>query len=197
MRQTLYQAFVKAIERGTPIIAPCNGFQIAVQLGLLPGPEAGTPWPSDPPRPSAALITNESGRFIDRWCGVEVPDGTHCIWTRGIQADPAASVLPIAHGEGRFTPESPALVQTLRARGQVAIEYTSGDNPNGSVANIAGICDATGLVFGLMPHPERFTRWTQHPFWTRLEASTMRAAQAALAHRGLWRPAHPDRVAGN
>lgn len=171
MRRSLYPAFVRAIERGVPIIAPCNGFQIAVQMGLLPGPESPETWPSDPPRPSVALAQNESARFIDRWCAVEIPAATNCIWTQGITADPVTSLLPIAHGEGRFMVESEDLLNRLEERGQIAIRYAEDDNPNGSIANIAGICDASGLVFGLMPHPERFTRWTHHPFWSRLSES--------------------------
>ena len=94
-----------------------------------------------------------------------------CIWTQGITADPVTSLLPIAHGEGRFMVESEDLLNRLEERGQIAIRYAEDDNPNGSIANIAGICDASGLVFGLMPHPERFTRWTHHPFWSRLSES--------------------------
>jgi phosphoribosylformylglycinamidine synthase I len=171
MRQTLYAAFVRAIERGTPIIAPCNGFQMAVQLGLLPGPDDGESWPSDPPRQTIALTNNESSRFVDRWCRVEIPSDTRCIWTCGLHADPSARLLPIAHGEGRLIPESNAIIEQLRRHGQIAIEYAADDNPNGSTADIAGLCDSTGLVFGLMPHPERYTRWTQHPFWNRLDDS--------------------------
>jgi phosphoribosylformylglycinamidine synthase len=78
-------------------------------------------------------------------------------------------MLPIAHGEGRFIPESDDLIHRLEDSGQIAVRYAEHDNPNGSTANIAGICDASGLVFGLMPHPERFTHWTQHPIWTRMD----------------------------
>ena len=169
MRRALYPAFVRAIEGGTPIIAPCNGFQMAVQMGLLPGPEHGQPWPEDPPRPTLALSNNASARFIDRWCRMEIPNHTRCIWTRDIDSlSELSALLPIAHGEGRFVPESDQLIDRLESAGQIAIRYAGDDNPNGSTANIAGICDATGLVLGLMPHPERFTQWTQHPWWTRL-----------------------------
>lgn len=180
MRRTLYPAFVRAIERGVPIIAPCNGFQTAVQMGLLPGPAVGERWPSDPPRPTAALTINESARFIDRWCNVEIPAGTRCIWTQGFELEGDTAVLPIAHGEGRFIPESDDLIHRLEDSGQIAVRYAEHDNPNGSTANIAGICDATGLVFGLMPHPERFTHWTQHPFWTRLTQRDMNGEPLGL-----------------
>jgi len=174
MRESLYPAFVAAVSRGVPIIAPCNGFQIAAQMGLLPGPAVGEPWPTAPPRPTAALATNDTARFVDRWCDVEIPAGTRCIWTQGIDPDQTAAVLPVAHGEGRFTVanhDPVSLLNRLDTDGQIAVRYRAGDNPNGSLGDVAGICDATGLVLGLMPHPERFTRWTQHPRWTRLERS--------------------------
>ena len=171
MRRTLYSAFISAIERGCPIIAPCNGFQIAVQTGLLPGPMGeNEPWPDTPSKPRIALTNNESARFIDRWCKVEIPPAseTRCIWTQGIETEDEIRMLPVAHGEGRFVPESDELLAQLESNGQIAVRYAKGDSPNGSVGNIAGICDRSGLVFGLMPHPERYTHWTQHPSWTRL-----------------------------
>ena len=180
MRRTLYASFVRAIERGVPIIAPCNGFQTAVQMGLLPGPAVGETWPSDPPRPTVALSINESARFSDRWCAVEIPANTRCIWTQGIETEPATGLLPIAHGEGRFIPESDDVLTRLDESGQVALRYAADDNPNGSVGNIAGICDSTGLVFGLMPHPERYTTWTQHPTWTRLNQRNMHGETLGL-----------------
>jgi phosphoribosylformylglycinamidine synthase len=181
MRERLYPAFVSAIQRGVPIIAPCNGFQIAVQVGLLPGAAAGDPWPATAPRPSVALAPNERGRFVDRWCGVEIPPGTRCIWTRGLDADETRDVLPVAHGEGRFVTPRPADLQRLEDEGRLAVRYRDGDNPNGSAGNVAGICDASGLVLGLMPHPERFTRWTQHPRWTRLDEPSFARVPLGLA----------------
>jgi len=168
MRRTLYDALVRTIERGVPMIAPCNGFQIAVQIGLLPGPEPGDPWPRRPPKPTVTLADNASACFIDRWTRVEIPQHTRCIWTHGPALPDAVRLLPVAHGEGRFIPESDGLLGNLAEHGQVAVRYAADDNPNGSVGNVAGICDASGLVLGLMPHPERYTRWTQHPWWTRL-----------------------------
>lgn len=178
MRERLYGALVAAVERGVPIIAPCNGFQIAAQIGLLPGPDAGEPWPAEPPRPSVALGPNAGGRFVDRWCRVEVPAGSRCVWTQGL--DGAEAVLPVAHGEGRFI-ATDAQCGRLAAGGRIALKYRPSDNPNGSAADVAGICDASGLVLGLMPHPERFTRWTQHPCWTRLDESSRPGAPMGLA----------------
>ncbi len=167
MRRSLYSAFVNAIERHVPIIAPCNGFQIAVQIGLLPGPADGR-WPSSPPTPIVALAQNNAARFIDRWCRIDIPKTTRCVWTRGIESPSAAAMLPIAHGEGRFV-ANPGVIDHLASNGQIAVRYAVDDNPNGSVNDVAGICDPSGLFLGLMPHPERYTRWSQHPFWTRLE----------------------------
>ncbi|MHC4908310.1 MAG: phosphoribosylformylglycinamidine synthase subunit PurQ [Planctomycetota bacterium] len=132
LRQKLYPAFMAAIERGVPIIAPCNGFQMAVQMGLLPGPPAGVPWPHEPAVASVALTRNDTGRFTDR-------------------------------------------------SGQIAVRYAAADNPNGSDGDIAGICDASGLVLGLMPHPERYTRWSHHPSWTRLDEASRAGDPPGLA----------------
>ncbi len=190
MRKSLWSAFMRAIDRRVPIIAPCNGFQIAVQMGLLPGPAAGEDWPTQPSRPSVALGGNASARFIDRWCRMEVPANTRSIWTRELVFSTENAVLPIAHGEGRFVVGEHALLQRLDERGMIAMRYAADDNPNGSMGDVAGICDASGLVFGLMPHPERFTTWHQHPQRTRLSADLLDAEiplglqmfNAAVAH---------------
>ena len=87
-------------------------------------------------------------------------------------------MLPIAHGEGRFVCDSPATFDSLIAGNQVALTYL--ENPNGSSADIAGICDATGRIFGLMPHPERYLDWTNHPFWTRLDDTITRGVTPGL-----------------
>jgi phosphoribosylformylglycinamidine synthase len=167
MRRRIYPALAAAIARGVPMICPCNGFQIAVQAGLLPGPMRGA-WPTVPAAPSVALCQNVAARFHDAWTRVTIPSETRCIWTRGLSVDPETDLLPSAHGEGRFITDA-ATLQALQQAGQVAIRYADGENFNGSMDSIAGICDPSGLVFGLMPHPERFTRWTQHPWWTRLD----------------------------
>jgi phosphoribosylformylglycinamidine synthase I len=167
MRRSVMPQLVAAVDRGVPIITPCNGFQIAVQAGLLPGPQSGTRSNAATRVPTVALTDNASARFSDRWVRVEIPAQTRCVWTAGLRAPEATCLLPIAHGEGRFTCDA-ALLAQLGGNGQIALRYASGDNPNGSLGDVAGICDESGLVFGLMPHPERYTRWTQHPWWTRL-----------------------------
>lgn len=167
IRVSVYPALAHAIARGVPMIAPCNGFQIAVQAGLLPGPAAGEPWSDEPTEPTVALAQNATARFNDAWTSMEVPANTRCVWTRGLRMDPETALMPCAHGEGRFVADEET-IGLLEANGQVAVRYGERDHFNGSMNRIAGICDATGLVFGLMPHPERYLRWTQHPRWTRL-----------------------------
>lgn len=158
------RAFIGA---GKPIIGICNGFQVLVKTNLLPGPLAGQTGQT------ATLTNNTSGRFIDRWIALQ-PRSKKCIWTRDL---PDSGVeLPIAHGEGQFIPNDDSVRKALADNDQIALVYTqpkalaradgANTNPNGSVDSIAGVCDATGLVLGLMPHPERFVRRTQHPGWT-------------------------------
>ncbi len=146
----------RAVRRGVPMIGVCNGFQVLVKLGLLP---ASPDDESQPLKQAATLADNTSGRFIDRWVGVSVPAETKCVWTAGV----GEHELPIAHGEGRFVAPD-AVLDGLEANGQVALRYA--EDVNGSDRRIAGVCDPTGLVFGLMPHPERYVTATQHPAWT-------------------------------
>lgn len=180
IRHTLYPALAAAIERGVPMIAPCNGFQIAVQAGLLPGPAAGARWPDEPGQPTVALGPNAASRFHDAWIRVEIPSYTRCVWTRGLRFATGTDLLPCAHGEGCFTTDEESLRQ-LKSAGQIAVRYAAADNFNGSLDAIAGICDASGLVFGLMPHPERYVRWTQHPVWTRLDPAVRQGDPPGLA----------------
>lgn len=163
LRHRLLEPMLDAVKCGVPIIGICNGFQVLVKMGLLPDPTTA--------RQTVTLADNTDGRFVDRWVGLTVPDDTCCVWTRGLDAFD----LPIAHGEGRFVPDSDETLARIRENGQIALKYgpltvgeTIGDgNPNGSVDAVAALCDPTGLVLGLMPHPERFTHSTHHPMWTR------------------------------
>jgi phosphoribosylformylglycinamidine (FGAM) synthase-like amidotransferase family enzyme len=151
---------------------------VLVKTELLPGPLAGLTGQT------CTLTNNTAGRFIDRWIRL-TPRGGRCIWTKDLAVDSHGTFeLPIAHGEGRFLPATDAVRQALWDNGQVALTYATADgspangqfpdNPNGSTDDIAGVCDASGLVFGLMPHPERFVDTIQHPAWR-----TRPAAQAA------------------
>ena len=159
IRTSILDGLHDAVARGVPMIAPCNGFQIAVQTGLLPN--------LDSQSARVALLHNDGGRFVDRWVRMQYPT-SHCVWTQGLDAPAGADMLPIAHGEGRFMCDSNATMAALESAGQVAVRYAPDDDPNGSQGHVAGICDHTGMVLGLMPHPERYLHWTQHPTWTAL-----------------------------
>jgi phosphoribosylformylglycinamidine synthase I len=169
IRHHLADGMRRFVAAGKPIIGICNGFQVLVKTELLPGPLAGRTGQT------CTLAHNDGGRFIDRWVHL-AGRGKKCIWTAGV----SAIELPIAHGEGKFVPANDAVRQALWDNDQVALVYAdpSGEavggqepfNPNGSTDDIAGVCDPTGLVFGLMPHPERFVNPLQHPAWTRSES---------------------------
>lgn len=178
LRERLYPALKRALDRGVPMIGACNGFQTLVQVGLLPGNDSAKQAPAQ----IVALSDNTSGRFIDRWVGVTY-ERSRCIWTRGLAeafAPHATDVqqLPVAHGEGRFVARDASVLDALERSGQVVLRYN--DNFNGSERAIAGICDTTGLVFGLMPHPERYLAWHNHPYWTRLSADVRRGDTPGL-----------------
>lgn len=177
LRERLYPALREAAQRGAPMIGVCNGFQVLCQVGLLPGPAAAGVWPEQAPPMRAALAENAGARFIDRWLPVAPEEDSVCLWTKGLWDDNAtradAMRLPIAHGEGRFVPADEATLALLEKGGQVALRYL--DNANGSTGAIAGVCDASGRIFGLMPHPERYLDWTRHPYWTRLGRTTLEA----------------------
>lgn len=141
-----------------PVIGICNGFQALTKLGLLPEPFA--------PR-TMALARNSHGHFLDRWVNLEAEKNSVCIWTKNLEG---AFPLPIRHGEGRvvFTRgEEEVIHRRLSQAGQVALRYS--EEVNGSYGRIAGVCDPSGLVFGLMPHPEAAVSLLQHPQSTRLE----------------------------
>ncbi|MGI6207828.1 MAG: phosphoribosylformylglycinamidine synthase I [Anaerolineae bacterium] len=152
-------------ESGKPILGICNGFQALVKAGLLPGP-AG--------QQQATLATNASNRFECRWVHLRPNPSSPCVFTQGLDE---LIYCPVAHGEGRFIPLTEDVRGRLHSEGLVALTYCdeNGDpvgypgNPNGSVDGIAGICNARGNVFGLMPHPEDHIFREQHPRWTRGE----------------------------
>ena len=156
----LGEDIIKFVEGGGLILGICNGFQVLVKAGILPEPTDG-----DASR--VTLTTNDSGKFECRWVHLSVNGESPCVFTRGIES----MYLPVAHGGGKVAASTEVLPEL-----NVVLYYTdeNGDkkagyprNPNGSVGNIAGICDSSGRVFALMPHPERHIRGTQHPQWTR------------------------------
>ena len=159
---------------GKLILGICNGFQVIIKSGIL--------LEDEPPHgPPATLTYNDSGKYEDRWVRLGVA-GEKCVFLHGIER----MYLPAAHGEGKFMARDAAALARLEAAGQLALRYAplahSGrgaggeghlpfpDNPNGSMADVAGVCDSTGRVLGLMPHPERHLDPTHHPRWTRGEA---------------------------
>lgn len=161
------------VASGKLIIGICNGFQVLVKSGLLPGSNAGFQNGSQHGSQEASLIINDSGKFEDRWVYLA---NTHskCIWTKDV---PKAIYLPVAHGEGKFITRSKEVLEKLRNNGQIVFQYCNEQgkpagypfNPNGSESHIAGICDETGRIFGLMPHPERHIDPSQHPKWQGLK----------------------------
>lgn len=166
----LGEAMTRFTEAGKLVLGICNGFQVLVKAGLLPGLRAADG------RLDATLVTltnNDSGRFEDRWIHLRPSSRRNIFLPAG--AEPI--LLPIAHGEGKLAVRSPGVLDTLRAEDLVAVRYcdeagqpAAGQfplNPNGSLDDIAGLCNPTGQVFGLMPHPERHSIPTQHPQWTR------------------------------
>ncbi|AMV38869.1 phosphoribosylformylglycinamidine synthase I [Planctomyces sp. SH-PL62] len=150
-------------DRGGLILGVCNGFQVLVRCGLLPGPDVASP---------ATLAHNLSGRFESRWVTLLPRPGVSPFVSFSEPLD-----LPVAHGEGRFLLSDPKALDALDDAGRVVLKYADDRNeptqdfpanPNGSSLAAAGVCDATGRIFGLMPHPERFVSPLHHPRWTRL-----------------------------
>jgi phosphoribosylformylglycinamidine synthase len=157
---------------GKLILGICNGFQVMIRSGIL--------LPADAEHgPPATLTLNDSGKYEDRWVRLEVRGGK-CVFLEGIHS----MYLPVAHAEGKFVARDAGVLAGLESAGQLVLRYVSQgpakqtaksplsfpDNPNGSMADVAGLCDRSGRVLGLMPHPERHIDPTQHPRWTRGEA---------------------------
>ncbi len=168
LKYKLFDQVRNFIREGKLIIGICNGFQVLVKTGLLPGNASL--------RQDTSLIINDSGKFEDRWVYLKQPaEGRRkpgkCVWTRDLAE---VIYLPVAHGEGKFITLDSAVLEGLKESGQVVFQYCSArgalggypQNPNGSSDNIAGICDPTGRILGLMPHPERHVEGLQHPDWT-------------------------------
>ena len=168
--RVLLEEIHRFIEEGKLVFGVCNGFQLLVKLGLLPGGngrggEAQT----------VTLTYNDSGRFEDRWVHLRVNASSPCVFTRGM----TTVYLPVRHGEGKFYPKSGEVLEHIHRENLDVMVYCDPEtgeptsrypwNPNGSIGAIAALCDKTGRVFGMMPHPEAFLHRTNHPRWTREE----------------------------
>lgn len=175
----LEEALNRLRERGGLILGICNGFQVLVRSGMLPGTMGM----------KSTLARNDSGTFEARWIRLRPTSGL-CAFV----GDDEPLELPVAHGEGRFLTSTPEELATLEAAGQVVLRYVDRDgqatqsypeNPNGSLGAVAGLCDSSGRVFGLMPHPERFIEGYHHPRWTRSayrsEGAGLRFFRSAMA----------------
>lgn len=158
------------VESGKPVISICNGFQALVKSGILPGEQKEETRKNEA---GATLTFNEQGHFECRWVNL-APVSQTCIWTKDLED---TITCPIAHGEGNFQITKSFPLSSFIANDQVALTYIHADgslangdypiNPNGSILDIAGICNPQGNVLGLMPHPENHIHPYQHPQWTR------------------------------
>jgi len=191
IRQRLAEQLQEFKAQGKLILGICNGFQVLLKSGVLLPPDAGGAAP-------ATLAWNDSGRFEDRWVPLAT-SGMRSVFFAGIDH----MYLPVAHAEGRFVPRDASAFAQLEAAGQLVLRYGSPplrdnaslqpataypDNPNGSLGDVAGVCDETGRVCGLMPHPERNIEPTHHPQWTRRERGAvgdgLRVFQNAVSYFG-------------
>lgn len=158
---------IRFINDGKLILGVCNGFQLMVKMGLLPG------FDNNYENREVSLTYNDSGRFEDRWTTLLVDQKSPCVFTKGLDS----LYYPIRHGEGKFVAKDDATLAKVKENNLVSLRYCDPEtkestleyplNPNGSPDGIAGICDPTGRLFGLMPHPEAFLHRTNHPRWTR------------------------------
>jgi len=183
LRQHLGDQIEQFIEDGKLIFGICNGFQCLVNLGLLPAFEYhyNKRW--------LALTYNDSGNFIDTWINLKINSESPCVFTKGM----ASIELPVRHGEGKLYAADED-VDRLFVNNQVVLQYAdeNGDeargqwpfNPNGSLKDIAGICDPSGRIFGLMPHPEAFNHYTNHPDSTRKREVMSRQGNFKIAEEG-------------
>jgi phosphoribosylformylglycinamidine (FGAM) synthase-like amidotransferase family enzyme len=166
--EKLVDQFTRFIDNGKLILGVCNGFQLMVKMGMLPG------FDGEYLHQTATLTHNDCGRFQDRWTYLKVDPASPSVFTRGIDR---GIYLPVRHGEGKFLCDSEATLARIEDEHLAVLRYSDAGyaqatmefpaNPNGSTNAIASLCDPTGRLMGLMPHPEAFVHYTQHPRWTR------------------------------
>ncbi|HYW85418.1 MAG TPA: phosphoribosylformylglycinamidine synthase subunit PurQ [Spirochaetia bacterium] len=182
-RRTLGAELGDFVASGGLVLGICNGFQVLVKMGALPNLEGRG-------AQEVSLIHNDSGKYEDRWVRVRFEQNSRCVWTRGL----SDMDLPVRHGEGKFVVRGDDAMGALTASGLIALRYAAReaggnevgypDDPNGSAGHVAGICDLTGRVFGLMPHPEAFLHAENHPQWN-VSAALSRYARRGLQGEGL------------
>ena len=169
LRHHLLDELTRFVDDGKLVIGICNGFQVLIKMGLLPGIN-GTQPSFNEYRQEFTLTYNDSNKFEDRWVYLK------SFSDKSVFIDNDCMLyIPIAHAEGKFVADNGGELENLGKSGQIIFKYVDKDgnianypwNPNGSLDNIAGICDSTGRVLGMMPHPERYIEPTQHPRWTR------------------------------
>lgn len=159
LRGHLGEAIRDFLQKDKLTLGICNGFQVLMKSGILPGGSAT--WPPQPDKlPDATLTWNDNGKYTTRWVHLKAA-GSSSVFLRGIDEID----LPIAHAEGKIVARNSSVLDGWRERRQIGLTYQQ--NPNGSQADIAALSDPTGRVLGLMPHPERHIHATQHPQWTR------------------------------
>ena len=164
LRNNLADDLWRFVEGDNLVLGICNGFQVLTCLGLLPFPRER--------RPRIGLTHNRSARYECRWVNLRREE-SKCVFTRNL---PRVLHMPVAHGEGRFTTDD-ATYKELEKNGQIVFRYARADgeraeglfplNPNGSLGDVAGVCDSTGRILGLMPHPERAFSFIQTDSWPR------------------------------
>jgi phosphoribosylformylglycinamidine (FGAM) synthase-like amidotransferase family enzyme len=153
--------FMTYVQRGGLVLGICNGFQALIRMGVF--------------GKDFSITDNSQGKFVDTWTKV-TPSGTKCVWLKGL----GTLDLPIRHGEGRVVISATRrseILEKMERQGTGCLRYES--NPNGSEERLAGLCDPSGRIFGLMPHPESFIRWTSHPEWS------VQPARASAPGHGL------------
>ncbi len=165
--RNLIDDLLEFIARGGLILGICNGFQLLAKLGLVPA------FNNAYLQRDVSLTGNESGRFEDRWVNLVVDQDSPCVFTRDLDK----LYLPVRHGEGKVVGREPGVIDMLIGSHQAVLFYAKPEvatptmdypfNPNGASRGIAGICDPSGRIFGLMPHPECYLDRTNHPRWTR------------------------------
>jgi len=190
LRFGLREQVRKFVKDNKPIIGICNGFQVLVKMGLLPGDDAVSF------EQTASLTLNDSGHYEDRWVTLEFDDNSHCIWTKGLKR----MRVPVRHGEGKFVTNDKKLLDKWDENGQLVVRYVDPNDtypsksdqllsyplsPNASWRNIAGVCDPSGLVFGLMPHPEANHSTWLGATWTRENLEHGEGEGMAIFHNAV------------